>query len=108
MFISIKVKNREGTKSEVKQYIQVVLEKRPHCLCLYKLDHREKVNACMKLDIQEHIRIQVTRKRTRMITEPQFTVKKKADKIQRGIGKGHLKKFLYSLAEQDYQTVSVC
>lgn len=40
--------------------------------------------------------------------EPQFTVKKKADKIQRCIGKGNLKKFLYSLAEQDYQTISVC
>lgn len=44
--------------------------------------------------------------------EPQSTVvekkKKKEGKIKRCIGKGHLKKFLCSLAEQKYQTISVC
>lgn len=46
-----------------------------------------------------------------MIMEPQSTVmekKKKKGKIKRFFGKGHLKKFLCSLAEQKYQTISVC
>lgn len=53
----LRAKNKEqrkewdSTESEVKQYILDKLEKRPHCLCLYKLDHREKFNTGMKLDI---------------------------------------------------------
>lgn len=55
MFMSIKIKNRERSGFHWEwgetEHILDILEKRPHCLCFYKLNHREKVNTGMKLDI---------------------------------------------------------